>query len=118
MLKNNYFIKHRLNQSNVCNFAFTQIWGRTQEVDEPAEQQQENATSHRTHGPDYKARPTHDHWDVNAAIALSILLMAWSLARNKTRYQQMTLDGAPQAGLRPWREIRSPWNRWHHHFLV
>ena len=29
-------------------------------------------------------------------------------ARNKTRYQQMVLDGTPQAGLKPWREIITP----------
>ncbi len=29
-------------------------------------------------------------------------------ARNKTRYQQLNLDGMPQAGLKPWREIISP----------
>ena len=29
-------------------------------------------------------------------------------ARNKTRYQQMSLDGTPQAGLKPWREIITP----------
>ena len=29
-------------------------------------------------------------------------------ARNKTRYQQMNLDGTPQAGLKPWREVIAP----------
>ena len=29
-------------------------------------------------------------------------------ARNKTRYQQMSLEGMPQAGLKPWREIITP----------
>jgi uncharacterized protein len=29
-------------------------------------------------------------------------------ARNKTRYQQLSLEGTPQAGLKPWREIITP----------
>lgn len=29
-------------------------------------------------------------------------------ARNKTRYQQLSLEGAPQAGLRTWRDIITP----------
>ena len=29
-------------------------------------------------------------------------------ARNKTRYQQLTLEGSPEAGLKPWREIIMP----------
>jgi hypothetical protein len=29
-------------------------------------------------------------------------------ARNKTRYQQLNMEGTPQAGLKPWREIITP----------
>lgn len=29
-------------------------------------------------------------------------------ARNKTRYQQLNIEGTPQAGLKPWREIITP----------
>ena len=29
-------------------------------------------------------------------------------ARNKTRYQQLTLEGSPQEGLKPWRDIITP----------
>ena len=29
-------------------------------------------------------------------------------ARNKTRYQQLSLEGMPQSGLKPWREIITP----------
>ena len=29
-------------------------------------------------------------------------------ARNKTRYQQLTLEGVPKAGLEPWREVITP----------